>query len=103
MEIIDPHFESAMIGDQDILGTESRIKKFLGMVADEQLKKALEDDMLRQDSSDERWAVFQERATKDKKKVLYFTFPFLKGGIRIYYLERFISFIVKETVGNVLN
>lgn len=59
-----------MLNDQDILGSEAAVKKFLQMVPDDQLRNKLESAMLkcRNDSAD-RWRVFEELAVNSKNKV----------------------------------
>lgn len=58
-----------MIKDQDILGTEEDVKKFLLMVPDEQMRTKLEAAMLKFYCSKDRWSVFEEMVTAKSKKV----------------------------------
>ena len=58
-----------MIKDQDILGTEEDVKKFLLMVPDEQMRTKLEAAMLKFYCSKDRWEVFEEMVTAKSKKV----------------------------------
>ena len=60
-----------MLKDQDILGNEEAVKKFLLMVPDEQMKSKLEKTMLNYDGSVNRWRVLEELSTStNKNKVL---------------------------------
>lgn len=59
-----------MVEDQDILGNEEAVKKFLLMIPDEQLKSKLENAMLKYHNSVSRWRVFEElTANTGKTKV----------------------------------
>lgn len=69
--IIEKYFESMMVIEQDILGSEEAIKKFLLMVPDEQLRNKLEAAMLKYHKGTDRWSVFEETvAAHNKNKVL---------------------------------
>ncbi len=60
-----------MVKDQDILGSEEAIKKFLTMISDEKLRNTLEKSMLSYHDSASRWRVFEEltAANTNKSKV----------------------------------
>lgn len=61
-----------MLKEQDILGNEESVKKFLQMVPDDQLRSKLEGAILKcRNDSAERWKVFEELAVNTKNKVLY--------------------------------
>lgn len=59
-----------MLGEQDVLGNEENVKKFLSMVPDERLRAKLEEAMLKCDGSTSRWAVFEDLVTTGKKVVI---------------------------------
>lgn len=60
-----------MLKDQDILGNEEAVKKFLLMVPDEQLRSKIEKAMLNYDGSANRWRILEELSTStSKNKVL---------------------------------
>ncbi|XP_057371439.1 DNA primase small subunit-like [Daphnia carinata] len=72
--IVGQHFESMMVEDQDILGNEEAVKKFLLMIPDEQLRSKLEKTMLDYHNSISRWRVFQELTAntgKTKRQTLH--------------------------------
>lgn len=59
-----------MLKEQDILGSEEAVKKFLQMVPDDQLKNRLESAMLKcRNDSEDRWRVFEESTANTKNKV----------------------------------
>jgi hypothetical protein len=56
-----------MIKDQDILGSEEAMKKFLTMVPEEKLRNTLEKAMLNYHDSASRWRVFEELTANTNK------------------------------------
>ena len=59
-----------MLNEQDVLGNEEGVKKFLQMVPDEQLRSKIESAMLKcRNDSAERWKIFEEFAVNTKSKV----------------------------------
>jgi len=68
VKMIGEYFEEIMLEDQDCLSNEARVKQFLLMISDEQLRSKLETDMLKQTNSTDRWRVFQETGINTKKR-----------------------------------
>jgi hypothetical protein len=62
-----------MIKDQDILGSDEAVKKFLTMIPEEKLRNTLEKAMLDYHDSTSRWRVFEELSatTNKSNKVRY--------------------------------
>lgn len=73
--MIGEYFEEIMLEDQDCLSNEARVKQFLLMISDEQLRSKLETDMLKQTNSTDRWRVFQETGINTKKVFFFQTYP----------------------------
>lgn len=69
-----------MLKDQDVLGTEEAVKKFLLMVPDEQLRNKAEKAMLNIEGSEKRWRVFEDLTTSNNnsKKVQKFHILFIQ-------------------------
>ena len=80
MKIVDEHFDDMMLEDQDCLGDEARVKQFLLMVTDEQLRNKLESEMLKRGNSSDRWRVFEEMGINTKKVIIHI--PFLIPSCR---------------------
>lgn len=56
-----------MLKDQDILGSNEALKKFLLMIPEEQLRSKLEKAMLNYNDSLSRWQVFEELVIPSNK------------------------------------
>lgn len=84
-----------MLKDQDILGNEESLKKFLLMVPDEQLRNKLEKAMLNYEDSARRWRVFEELVgSTNKKQVIsnLFCTPILLLDLKFEFLASELTF-----------
>ena len=68
--IIEEEFESMMIDEQDILGDEKAVEKFLCLVPDDMLRSKLKTEMLNVNTSADRWKVFEAMLNMKTKKVI---------------------------------
>lgn len=57
LQIIDNYFYDMMVKEQDMLGTDERLKKFLA-VLDEGIRLDFESVMVKQKTSENRWNAF---------------------------------------------
>jgi hypothetical protein len=68
LRIVDQYFEKAVLVEQDILGTNDRVKDFLQNV-EENLRPLFKEPMLKHQTSVERWNAFQNTFQKLSKEV----------------------------------
>lgn len=66
--IIEEEFESMMIDEQNILGDEKAVEKFLCLVPDDMLRSKLKTEMLNVNTSADRWKVFEAMLNMKTKK-----------------------------------
>lgn len=59
LTVIDQYFVDSIVKDQDILGTEDRLNKFLELI-EENIRDQFKDSMIKVKTSVERWDVFLE-------------------------------------------
>ena len=59
-----------MIDEQDILGDEKAVEKFLCLVPDDMLRSKLKAEMLNVNTSADRWKVFEAMLNMKTKKVI---------------------------------
>lgn len=57
LNIIDQYFVDSIVKDQDILGTEDKMNKFLELI-EENIRDQFKDTMIKVETSVERWDVF---------------------------------------------
>jgi DNA-directed RNA polymerase subunit K/omega len=67
--IIENQFVSVCVEEQDILGTAAAIRKFLGLIPDEQLRQDLEKELQKHSTSKERWEVVLRHVNNLRDKV----------------------------------
>lgn len=58
LNFIEPLFDEVCIKDQDILGTDDRIRKFTALIPDDEFRNSVGTAMLSLRSSKERWQKF---------------------------------------------
>lgn len=82
LTIIDQYFVDSIVKDQDILGTEDRMDKFLELI-EEDVRDKFKDNMMKVKTSVERWDVFLQTfrglliIVCDYKKNINITFYYL--------------------------
>ncbi|KAK5646090.1 hypothetical protein RI129_004554 [Pyrocoelia pectoralis] len=85
LEIIDKYFIEAIVIEQDILGTEDRLNKFLAII-DEDIRNNFREVMVQVKSSEDRWKAFAEEALNlGRQRKLSRTQQHIKEEIMLQY------------------